>query len=597
MLGSFSWEDGADPRRQEEQYKTPSLGDLASPTPLGASFEAPKPTMQQQGVDLGPMSLPGLGAPGTPPQPQPQAQAQPFASTGLTGAMEPSWATTSQPQGSSSPTPEKPSAGAPGPAQNSYQQVRELQSSLDAVNAAKDPQSKAVAQDRLARTIYTSLQADGHDVKWQGQELIVDGRPYHLATPPATAAADGAVPPAGPVGSATIPQQQAIDFVNQFATQHLGRPATPEELESVAQFAESVGWVRGGDLTATQWNQVQDWMNAQIAGGYGAPPGTAPPGPGPGEPGGPPAQPGGPPRPTFESMAPSYTPGEVPLDDLDGMSMDQLLARFQTPNSGATDSLMASILQNPESLDARTVGMLKARSADELAEMEAAELEDLKRFGWATGNQDSNWLASEQAMGRRERQNALVKSNRDIDLTAAQTNMEDRRKAATLGMQHGEQGRQNVALAADVNLRAASVKGDRYALREQIKAKATELGIAEDEMQLRYTTELLQDITQRYGIDIGAQIDREQLAQQGREFQEELAFKLADLAEKMQFAYAQLAQEDAQFGADLGYRYAALDSDLSVFAPGSNKTTNSRNTLRPGDSYIDPVTGERITIG
>jgi hypothetical protein len=35
-------------------------------------------------------------------------------------------------------------------------------------------------QDALARAIYSNLKAAGHDVKWNGNQLLVDGRPYEL---------------------------------------------------------------------------------------------------------------------------------------------------------------------------------------------------------------------------------------------------------------------------------------------------------------------------------------------------------------------------------------------------------------------------------
>lgn len=291
--------------------------------------------------------------------------------------------------------------------------------------------------------------------------------------------------------------------------------------------------------------------------------------------------------PGFTPTAPSYTPGAGPNNsDLDPFSFDALLAKFrgEDPNlnmgdlgplgAGATDpeteALVRSILEHPESLSNQDVDRLKATSKDELAQMAKSDDEDLLAQSYLTGNQDSNWTASERLARRGQRDQALVQSNRAIDTQAAATRMGDRRAAAQLGQSYAESKagrnlserqqrfteaqtrisnqfktnedrRAAAQLAADTTLKAASLKNDRFALEESLKQKATELGQSADKIRLDYTLGLMDDITKRYGLDLGAAVDREKLSQAGREFQQDLIFRLT-----------QLAQQDRQFGASYG---------------------------------------------
>lgn len=219
---------------------------------------------------------------------------------------------------------------------------------------------------------------------------------------------------------------------------------------------------------------------------------------------------------------------------------------------------MGDLLAHPESIDAHTLDSMKAKSKDELAEMGQLDDQNMTAQGYSLGISDSPWLASEKNAGLRDRQSALVKSNRDLELSAAQTNTADKRAAAELGSSYltAKSGRKTAAtaLAADTTLRAAAARGDRMALRESINQKATELGQSADKIQLDYTMGLIDDATRRYGIDVGASIDRAKLTAAGREFQEDLAFRIMALQ-----------QADDQFGAEYGLNVekqrAAEDKD------------------------------------
>jgi hypothetical protein len=194
-------------------------------------------------------------------------------------------------------------------------------------------------------------------------------------------------------------------------------------------------------------------------------------------------------------------------------------------------------------MDERAVDMLKARDREEAAEMATQQDEDLLRFGFANGIGDSRWLASERAANVRGRDEAIRRSNRDIDIQAAGQRASDQREAIGVGQGY-------LALQSDTAFKTAAMQGDRMALRETVNARAAELGLSGDELQLEYTMGLMGDATDRYGIDVDASLTREQIAAQGREFMEELAFK-----------FAQLEQQDAQFGAQYGLDLGRFQAD------------------------------------
>lgn len=509
------------------------------------------------------------------------------------------------------PAPTAPSTPSVPPA---YQQaVAEIQSEAD-------PVRRATLQDQLARRIYQDLKNAGHDVKWQGDQLIVDGRPYvipgipqrsaaeqqqmaaHAAMaqkaaqqaaggtpPPTTAAASGAgaspVPPgyepdkwnnaehntAKYVAGRTVAAGGSVQDVVAALQQH-GHQARVIGDDKIAYYDPELGRevivdVIGG-LNAGEYRP--QWYIAEAA-GSAAPQGlpsfaasgpsatgaagvqtassVIPPKPGddwvwtgsgwvpPTHPDArlaqpPPGTPGG--QSGFPTTGPSYTPGPIDtLEDFDPLA--------QTQVDEELDAAVRRLLETPSALDERTVEMMKAASREELAAMAAQQDEALRTMGYAGGFADSPWLASERMAGQRARDEAIVASNRAIEIEAALRRKEDERAAVAAAQSY-------VALQSDNAFRTAAMQGDRMALREAVQQKAAELGLSADRLQLDYTLAIMEDVTRRYGIDVAAAIDREKLAQAGREFQEDLAFR-----------YAQLAQLDAQFGAKLGLDTAALE--------------------------------------
>lgn len=258
--------------------------------------------------------------------------------------------------------------------------------------------------------------------------------------------------------------------------------------------------------------------------------------------------------PTFAQGTAPYTPGDIPMDDLEGFSMDEILARIQGPHDPGLDALVTNLMESPESLSPLMIETLKAKSAEELAGVATAQEADLRRFGFLTGNEDSTWLASERMRNQMGRDQSLIGSNRDIDIRAAETNLADRRAAAEVGTAYTAEKRNRVALAADTGLRAAAAKQDRLALREQVKQKAAELQLDADQLMQQYVVAQMEDLTRRYGIQVAADIDILRLSQMGQQFQEDLAFKLSELDQRMGLAYDQLDQDDDQFGANLSWQ-------------------------------------------
>lgn len=338
--------------------------------------------------------------------------------------------------------------------------------------------------------------------------------------------------------------------------------------------------IEGG--ATLQWHV--DQPGAPTA-GPGAPPivGVDSPGaagftPGAGAPGPMPAPPAA--TPGFTPTGPTYTPGEIGLDDIpdfDAATLAWQMGQF-TPDryevgdlsvgaaEGDVDALVRSILANPESLDAQTIERMKVGAREDAADQLKMDDDELTALGFDLGIEDSAFLAS-QRLGARSRANETIqRGNRAVDIEAARTNAADRRAAAGVGSAHlaevgarrrgDETLRQsaaamnnqnafnaaklqsdNVTNAAKLSLDAAAQRGDRMALRESVNQAAAELGISRDKLMLDYVTSTRDDLTRRYGIDVDAALKREGLSvdwatlnQRGAEFQQELAFKLKQLA-------------------------------------------------------------------
>lgn len=565
---------------------------------------------------------------------------------------------------------------------------------VQAVSSAATPQDAAVAHDTLARTLASDLTNDGHDVSWEGTQLMVDGRPYDVAgadqvngatpqpgmipdflptTPPGQV-----VPIDAPIPTSSTSSRQTADnwiaFTNQLAgytgeggafDASAGRSGASQAATAArgnlqplvdqfnAQYGTHAVVVSGdrvdfGDGRGPQ-DVIRDVGNGQGAftGGWNEPTAGAPGagGGGGGAYGLPDVWSEGPLTPAGSTAAAPVTPGAAPnydalwsastpayeagsidtnpalpgqadtlaaagsyeagtLGDANlGWDYNSLLADMQSGNpvQDNTDSLTNWILEHPESMDPKTVAMLKAQSDEEQGQAALSEDEATKRFGFSSGLADSPWLASERAATARSADASQIANRRTIDITAAQTNQADRLKAATLGANYqaqragqkqsavstaasaslGKAGQetsrftanegakqaqaqsrmQAVQLSVDTAFKAAAEGRDRVALNESLKQEATKLGITQDQLTQTYTLSTLADLTKRYGIDIGAQIDQQKLAEQSKEFQQDLLVKVQQMKVLAAQWQAEMEQRDRQFGSNLGLQYDVLNSN------------------------------------
>jgi hypothetical protein len=588
MLG-YSWDDDEQQTDSLTSVKTGATTNTSPLSPTGQTGLAPS-YLSGRGTQIGGSGTLGGSLETTaPPAPVQNQQApSPYDSTGITDAYGMPKGDATAPATTvdkTAATSLSSAATVQGQQATGDEAMRPLLDAQQRLAASTDPTERAMLQDQIARSLYSTLQEGGHQVKWQGDQLIVDGRPYVIAgattaTAGATATTDptaGQTPDAGTpslamsssldgigtaapaeasaplaatgtaVAGATVDPNVALNQVQQAFVSRFNRPMNQAEIDALVRLVNP----SGGPITADMVTAAQDYIarytgNLQDPWGAGSPtPNPTPLEPIPG-------------TPQWQSSWEGYQPGEVTMDDLGGLDAQTVLNGLGGPvdptggQTGAmTEDAVQRLLADPYGLNDRTVEMLKARSKDELAEMGASEQDMLRNFGWETGVADSNWIRSEQLAANRERDRAIVGGNRDIDILAAQSRKGDERAAAELGAKFTndkftralgskQEQRQAMQLATDTGLRSAAIRGDRMALREQIAAKAAELGMDADRLTLQYTLGLMQDLTTRYGIDVDKDLDLRKLASADRQFNEELAFKFAQL----QFQYDELSKRD-----------------------------------------------------
>lgn len=346
---------------------------------------------------------------------------------------------------------------------------------------------------------------------------------------------------------------------------------------------------------------------------------------------------GGDTRPSWMT-APGYEPGEITnegipdfsyqhlLDQMGGYTPTDISGRdFESTDVGAenldwsgggiessTEELIRRMLANPESLDARTIEMMKSRSRDEAAAMYASEDEDLRGMAYRDNLSDSPWYRSQRLQGARDRDATIINKNRDIEIGAATQNAADRRAAAQMGSDYTQSKAQRtlaraeyltglkgdnanrqleaakirmqadiaqnqnlfnaaklrqdgVLGAVDADLKKAAAVQDRLSLREQVKQAAAELGLSRDKLMTDWLIAMQDDATKRFGIQSGMQIDREKLAQMTQSQREDLAFRYAQLGEQARgtnlnygLDAARLQQQNDQWSTDTQLRTLGL---------------------------------------
>lgn len=543
------------------------------------------------------------------PQATPQVQPAPQAThtpntTGWTGGFtgqggptapwEPSW---TQGQPSQQAPQSSPQPGAASRDVEAYRASAGYRQQIDAIRAATDPAQQAQLRDKLSRDLFSSLKSSGHDVKWQGDQLLVDGRLYDVGGgADGNLAGDHVALPARPTGGAYAGQLSGFDATKLGNADHntpkyvFARIAQNYDVSDPAQrqamlealradpsgyFANAtLGGSKGDKLiiggaldpkfegigsfdvvqAAGEGGRNWQWLPEGQGGSAGA--GAVGGGTGFGVPsyaslgsygGGAAMQP----------ITSTYAPNQVDYSDLPNFTFESLLKQLQqtSPMEDKADRFVSDYLDNPFSLDDRTIEMLKARSKDELAAQQARDEDDMTSFGFQSGIAGSPWLKAQQAASRVARDNAVVASNRNVDLTAAQTRGAEKQAAASLGAsyagQKASQRAQAVSTAMEGALSKSSQIGSRQGLQASIDQAAAQLKMSAAQLTQQYVIAKMQDMTQRYGIDVGADIDWARLGQADSQFLQELAFRLYSFDKGQE-------QNDRQFGANLGLNYAQL---------------------------------------
>lgn len=608
-------------------------------------------------------------------------------------------------------SPQQPPAAASQPAQASTPSsgassasstLDKYRTQLQQLGQSTDPREQAVLKDQIGRSVFSELKTAGHDVAWDGDTLVIDGRSYVIGdgTSPipnvgqqagASAAAQptlqqgamtygatglqqagGGTPFAGfnderalsggdagsakdafrrVVGSlglnlAGLSKQQVGEVLASQVVPQLLANGIPAQVgngqDTILVFTNERGWEEV-DVVGNAGSDTPQWVWGDLAGGWGAAPSTGGGGAGIGSLGSSQAGTAGasgvqtqstiptPTAPTvdgiqdFTPTGPTYQPGTIGTEDIPGRDYASILGDMgqYTPNAitpsyqfdgfrelGATtqpgtEALINQLLANPESLDARTVDMLKARSREEQAQMAASLDDDLTGLGYDLGIDSSAWLGSEKLAAKRSRDEAIIRGNRDIDMQAAETNMADRRAAAQLGAsytdatrgrnlaeaQAGEGNKQaasaqdlqaqlaneqnvfnaaqlqsnNAVNAARVQIDQAAALTDRLGLRESVAQAAAELGISRDKLMADFALAKANELTQRYGIDVGQFVDLTKLKTAHGEFIEDLLFRMKALEAEMGLGYAQLGEQGRQFDVGAGIDLARLQQQADEF--------------------------------
>jgi hypothetical protein len=102
---------------------------------------------------------------------------------------------------------------------------------VDKVKTSADPRERAIAQDQLARSTFSQLKNAGHDVSWDGDNLVVDGRPYVIGDgAPAAAPASPAAAAGAPTSGKTAPTAgPTLDYFQNASGRTQGGAGSPQE--------------------------------------------------------------------------------------------------------------------------------------------------------------------------------------------------------------------------------------------------------------------------------------------------------------------------------------------------------------------------------
>jgi hypothetical protein len=302
---------------------------------------------------------------------------------------------------------------------------------------------------------------------------------------------------AGQAGS----KDQAVSGLKYAAQQQLGRELTEKELNDAAN---SSGYGGSGNVTGEQYNKALAFISSL------KPPTEQSPLP-----------PGGIPYGASPAMAPNTLEAGLGLDPRSALA--QLEAEGYDAAEDDIGTLVAQLLQNPETLNPQAVSQMKVR-AKEAALAQAQQLRgqasnDLAARGFDPAGGVSQAVGGELDMGLID---SLINSNRDIDLAATAQKRQDvlGALAAAEGMLGGQVSRAG-ALSGD----AAQWAGIDY-------------GKSKDDRMM-----LLQEFLGKSGVDL----DTQRLAEQKSQFKTATGLDLARFLESVRQFDVGFGENQRQF--------------------------------------------------
>lgn len=327
--------------------------------------------------------------------------------------------------------------------------------------APNDP----IAQDRSARQTYSVLKSAGHDVKWQGSQLMVDGRPYTLGTGAPSPQADPNVD-----WSAMDPRLAAL---------YQKHGSTPTGTGTgLTDYGYWNGKITGGDS-----DYFLNRLDADLSGNGMD---TGP-------------QSGG------GEWNPSFTAAHYDMPTIGDPFGPGGIPTYKPGSSPELDALMSKILTNPSSLDEHAVDSMKAKMKDTLAEQGQFQDQNLKGMGATMGIADSPWLASERSAAQRSTGQAIASGNQNLDIEAAKTRASDQRSAASLGMQQQQLREQVAQAAAQSGQSAKSIMADWIMKNAGLKLNVDQLNNQSQQFleDLMVRVQQINQQDRQFGADLG----------------------------------------------------------------------------------------------
>jgi hypothetical protein len=361
-----------------------------------------------------------------------------------------------------------------------------LLAARDELAQATDPTSYAAAQDKLARTTATTLTAAGHQVSWNGSQLVVDGRTYNVG---------GAAPEGFDAAKWTSPDATSDKYTMGRILAGGGSLQDAAAAVGGTVLSDDKIQLRDGhvidfykDTEGAHTLQFVDITGSNDAAAAGATGGATPGG---GTPTGPKA---------------TYTPTDTSAlwDKLKTMSATPAY----TPTPIATTDPRVEALANqlaaaPVPYTADVVNQMKAADAEEQIQAAQSADEASKRFGFQAGLIDSPWLASERSATARDYDRNIIANRRAIDMKAAETNTTALQTSIGVLTNVWNTTKDAAKFNESMNLEAGKLGLSKDEFIVQLQERLTEL-----EQGDRQFTATFNQNDQQFGANLGLNYDR-----------------------------------------------------------------------------------------